>query len=378
MLNNLVLHEVEKSLSILSSWKIAPDLMVAIVIECPGVLDLEFLQKWNLVFESDLEHHSVSCIGLVNAVKLCARLQLAPDGLLENLAFLKDLGFGDATVRKVLEEFPRVVTLKRSEISQKVEFLERIGVPRNAIDRILFKFTGILGLGFEDRLKPLYLEFKNLGFNNCEIVEEIVREPKILSMELGELSRCLELLQSLKCREAVIRDIFSDGPFRAGFEVKLRVDCLCRHGLIRREAFKVLWKEPRVIVYSIEEIEQKIEFLIHHMKYKIECLIDVPEYLGVNFEKQIIPRYNVIKYLDSIGGLGDPVMLRDLIKPSRLRFYNMYVKPYPDCEKLYGRYVVEKSKNRHPSGLWKLFKPKKYPDSIDDVRNMRSFMKTLN
>ncbi|PKI47716.1 hypothetical protein CRG98_031849 [Punica granatum] len=196
-------------------------------------------------------------------------------------------------------------------------------------------------------------------------------------MELGELSRCLDLLWSLRCREAVRRKIFDEGAFRAGFEVKLRVDCLCGHGLIRRDAFRVLWKEPRLILYEIEDIEGKIEFLLNTMKYGIESLVDVPEYLGMNFKKQIIPRYSVIEYLRSRGGLGDPIQLRDLVKLSRLRFYNLYVKPYPECEKLYGRFSADKVKSRHPVGLWKLLKPQKFPESKGDVRNMRSFMESL-
>ncbi|KAF8399616.1 hypothetical protein HHK36_015485 [Tetracentron sinense] len=145
-------------------------------------------------------------------------------------------------------------------------------------------------------------------------------------MEAGELSRCLEMLRALKCRIAIKEKILSKGHFRAEFEVKLRVDCFYRHELIRREAFKVLEREPRSIIYQLVDIEKKIEFLVHKMGFSIGCLIEVPEYLGINFEKQIIPRYNGIEYLRSKGGLSSEVGLKGLIKPSRLREYMKWRK----------------------------------------------------
>ncbi|KAF5205486.1 Transcription termination factor mterf15 protein [Thalictrum thalictroides] len=85
--------------------------------------------------------------------------------------------------------------------------------------------------------------------------------------------------------------------------------------MILREAFKVVYKKPRVILYDLEDIEKKIEFLKLKMGFSIDCLVEVPEYLGVNFDKQIVLRYNVLEYLRSKGGLGCEVGLKGMIKP---------------------------------------------------------------
>ncbi|KAK4750765.1 hypothetical protein SAY87_004247 [Trapa incisa] len=374
----LCVHEVEQSLRILSSsLKIPQESLIPMLFECPAVLELDFIKKWQGIF-CDLALPDVSPVGIANMIMISKRLEVKPDGFLRNFQALKCLGVGEATVCRILEECPRaILTVKDREIYGKVDFLEGIGVQRNRIDWILYSFPGILGLDLEGRLKQLLIEFKQLGLGEDLIRKEITREPRILSMELGELSRCMNFLWSLRCREAIRWKIFDKGALQAGFQVKIRVDCLCRYGLIHRDAFTVLWKEPRVILYEMEEIERKIEFLINRMKYDIESLVDVPEYLGVNFEKQIVPRYSVIEYLRSIDGLGDPIHLRELVKFSRLRFYNFYVKPYPECEKLYGRFSVRKDKRGHPVGLWKLFKPQKFPMSEEELRDMRSFMESL-
>lgn len=342
--------------------------------DCPGVLEYQFLKKWEVGF-SQFRVLNPSPLMIRNLLQYSRRLQLYPGELSRSIEILRDLGFTDIAIARVLEDFPTVIVMNKGEILSIIEFLMEIGVPRDKIDRVLRLYPRVLGLGVEDRLKPLLHELGDLGFSDDEIGKEIIKEPRILGMELGELSRCLQLLKTLKCREPIKERIFREGVLRACFEVKLRVDCLCSHGLIRRDAFKVLWKEPRLITYDLENIEKKIDFFLHRMEYSVDSLSDVPEYLGVNFEKQIVPRHNVMEYLKAKGAIDFEVTLKDLIKPSRLRFYNLYVKPYPECEKLYGRFAGNlEVKSKHPPGLWKLFKPQKFPETNEDVKNMKSFM----
>ncbi|CAI0412480.1 unnamed protein product [Linum tenue] len=378
---NWNLQDVERSLGILLSLKIPRKSLVSLVSDCPGVLDLKFLKKWEVGFSNCGEVAVFNPSVIKTVLELSRKFSLDPGGFKSRLRVLKGLGFSEGTIRRTLEGSPRVIMMKESEVHKRVEFLSRIGIGNDGVDWVLYSFPEVLGFGVENRLMPLLNEFEQLGFNQELVRKEILAVPRILGMEVGELSKCLDLLRSLKCREPIKLKIFSNGELRAGFDVKLRIDCLCRHGLTHREAFKVLWKEPRVIAYDLEETDKRIHYLVNTMGFNARCLVEVPEFLGVSFEKQIVPRYNVIQYLHAKGGLGDEVGLKDIIKPSRLRFYNFYVKPYPECEKLYGRFsgdVVKGSKSQHPVGMWKLFKSPSYSDSKEDVTNMRLFMDSLS
>lgn len=376
LLNSNIL-ELEKSLATLLAFRIPQNSLISLIRDCPGVLEYQFLKKWELGF-SQLRALTPSPLMIRNFLQYSRRFQLEPGELSRNMEILRGLGFSDSDITRVFEEFPTVVILNKGEILSVIEFLLAIGIPRDKVNRVISFYPRVLGLGVENRLKPLLHEMRDLRFSHDEIIKEIIREPRILGMELGEFSRCIQMLKTLKCREPIMEKIFREGVLRAGLEVKLRVDCLCSHGLIRRDAFKLLWKEPRLITYDLENIEKKIDFLVHRMGYSVDCLPDVPEYLGVNFEKQIVPRYNVMEYLRAKGAIDFEVRLKDLIKPSRLRFYNLYVKPYPECEKLYGRFSGNvEVKSKHPPGLWKLFKPQKFPENNEDVKNMKSFMDAL-
>ncbi|RDX67463.1 Transcription termination factor MTERF15, mitochondrial, partial [Mucuna pruriens] len=373
------LPHLRTSLATLFSFRIPQNAVVSLLNSCPSVLDYPFIQTWESRFP-DLQSRvpQISPSMLANLLLCSRRFHLDPLQIFRKLDILKDFEFSDAAMASVLDGFPAALMASEVEIASVVEFLVEFGVPRDEIDLIVRLFPRVLGLGVEDRLRPLICEIKGLGFSGRVLRREISRDPRILGMEIGEFSRCLRLLESLKCRETIKERITGEGLVRACFEVKLRVDCLCGYGLTRRDALKVLWKEPRVIAYDVEDIERKVEFLVQRMKGGVECLSDVPKYLGVNFEKQIVPRYSVVEYLRGKGAIGFEVGLKDLVMPSRLRFYNLYVKPYPECEKIYGRFsgCVE-VKSKHPAGLWKLFKPHKFRESGEDVKNMRSFMESL-
>ncbi|KAG8048712.1 hypothetical protein GUJ93_ZPchr0009g1624 [Zizania palustris] len=232
------------------------------------------------------------------------------------------------------------------------------------------------------RLGRVLEELRGLGIPGQEIKNSLASDPEdLLSMAPGEPSRLVELLRDeLRCRDAVKDRVLADGPLSAAVTARRRVELLHMHGLTRRDALRVLALEPRVMLYSLEDVERKMEFLVSTMGFEIGWLVEYPEFLGMNLDRSIIPRHNVVEYLRSVGGLGDPIEMKHYVRLSRQRFYNMFVKPYPECERIFGGVVRERKeevKRQHPVGLWKLFKPAKYEHTEEDVENMKMLMESL-
>ncbi|KAH9616513.1 hypothetical protein KSS87_007555 [Heliosperma pusillum] len=380
--NNFLLNsdvsEVEQSLGVLLySFKLPQKSIASLVCDCPSVLDLKFLKKWEVsILKSGLFASFPRAVKSV--LEISRRFEIDPERFSSCVKVMKGLGFSDRTINRVFEEFPGVVMMNEPGLEEKVVFWTLQGMEREDIDKIYYLFPIVLEYGIDNRLKPLLNELMDLGFGRRLVREAIIKEPRILCFEVGELRWYLELLRKLRCRDSIKEKIFDKGELKAAFAVKLRIECLCEYGLTRRDALNILKREPRAMIYDIEDIKKKVQFILEKMKFTVDSLIDVPEYLGVNFDKQIVPRYNVIEYLRSRDGLGFEMRLRDIIKPTRLKFYNLYVKPYPECEKLYGRFSeYNDTKSRHPIGLWKCFKPPKHPESKDDVKNLRSFTESL-
>ncbi|KAM0937503.1 putative transcription regulator mTERF family [Dioscorea sansibarensis] len=370
--------DVEKCVEILLSLGFSEKSIGSILSCNPRLLELEFLRKWQLGF-MEMRFQTILPSLVQNVLEEAGRFHFEPEALRFIVLELRNLGLSDDTVIRVLQRWPVVFLRDSMHVSDKVEFLKGFGLKSTEIDRICHSYPDFLAFGIENGLKPLFEEFRDLRFSRNEIQKVLMKNPKLLlGMEVGELSRCVDLIKNLKCRMAIKLKILSKGSLSAAIDVKIRVQCLCRHGLIRRDVFKVLAVEPRLILYELEDVEKKIEFLLEKLGCSIECLVEYPEYLGVSLEKKVIPRYNVVEHLKSKAALGFEVGLKHLVKLSRRKFYNLFVKPYPECEEIFGGLMKEvQVKARHPAGMWKLFKPPKFSNSVEDVRNMRLFMESL-
>ncbi|OEL27122.1 Transcription termination factor MTERF15, mitochondrial [Dichanthelium oligosanthes] len=231
------------------------------------------------------------------------------------------------------------------------------------------------------RLGRLLQELAGLRLPGGEIKAALASDlDGLLSMDPGEPSRLLEFLAELRGRKAVKDQILAHGTLRAAVAARRRVELLHARGLTRHDALRVLAAEPRALLYSLEDVERKVEFLVSTMGFEVRWLVQYPEFLGVNLDKWIIPRHNVVEHLKSVGGLGDPVEMKHYVRLSRRRFYNMFVKPYPECEKIFGGLVREREemvRQGHPTGLWKLFKPVKHERTQEDLENMKLLVGSL-
>ena len=227
----------------------------------------------------------------------------------------------------------------------KIEYLKSIGLIGEDIDNVYSTFHALLAHSIEDKLKPLVTELESLGFTGHHIVKTIVYNPYVFLMKVGgDLSSCVSLLMNLRCRKPLQDKIYKEGIIAGSRRVKERLEYLTKQGLSHREAFKLLEKEPHIIHYDLHSIEEKVNFFISDMGFPIRNLIEVPNYLGVNFHKQILPRYRVIAYLRYKGGLGVEVTLKTMMRLTRNQFYNKYVRPYPNYEQIFGNCIKEEEK----------------------------------
>ncbi|XP_020577176.1 transcription termination factor MTERF15, mitochondrial [Phalaenopsis equestris] len=316
-----------------------------------------------------------------------ARFKIEPEDFILSLRRMKIAGLSDGTVIRVFEVLPAAFMNDGIDVRSRIEFLKKTaGIKeQEEINGVCHSYPEFLAFSIDCKLRPLFSEFFDLGFDRIEVRNLLTENPSLLlNLQLGELSRCVNLLEGLKCRIPIKERILSRGRLFAAIDVKTRIDLLCRHGLTQRDAFKILHVEPRSILYSPNELEKKIQFLLEPLGFSIEHLVEFPSYLGLNLEKQIIPRLRVVELLRSKGALEMEVELKHFVRMSRREFYNFFVKPYPECEKIFGGLMrnvelndVRKKKLKHPTGLWKLFKPIKYSDSEEDVKNMKQFMETL-
>ncbi|CAN6360959.1 unnamed protein product [Urochloa humidicola] len=124
------------------------------------------------------------------------------------------------------------------------------------------------------RLGRLLQELAGLRLPEPEIKAALASDPEgLLSMDPGEPSRLLELLRDLRCRKAVKDQVLAHGALRAAVTARRRVELLHARGLTRHDALRVLAAEPRALLYSIEDVERKVEFLVSKMGFEVRWLV---------------------------------------------------------------------------------------------------------
>ncbi|KAH0455685.1 hypothetical protein IEQ34_015717 [Dendrobium chrysotoxum] len=372
-----------KPISLLQSLGFSQNSLLSVIHACPKTLDYEFLTRWNKgFFELGLTNAaSASTIQMI--LVQSASYKIEPEDFIRTLRQMKSVGFSSETVIRVFEAIPAAFMRDGIHVSRTIEFLKKsAGIKQQEeLNKICQSYPEFLAFSINDTLRPLFSELSDLGFDQIEVRKVLIQNPNLLlSMEFGELSRYVNLLEGLKCRTPIKKRVLARGRLCAVVDIKIRIELLCNHGLIQRDALKILHVEPRSILYSQEDLEKKILFLMQQLGFNIDHLVEFPDYLGVNLEKQIIPRLKVVDFLKSKGVLEMVVELKHFVRLSRRKFYNFFVKPYPECEKIFGglmrdvRVNDEKLKRKHPTGLWKLFKPQKYSESEEDVKNTKQFM----
>ena len=65
---------------------------------------------------------------------------------------------------------------------------------------------------------------------------------------------------NLRCRKLLQDKIYKEGIIAGSRRVKARLEYLTKQGLSHRESFKLLEKEPLIIHYDLQSIEEKVNF----------------------------------------------------------------------------------------------------------------------
>lgn len=109
-----------------------------------------------------------------------------------------------------------------------------------------------------------------------------------------------------------------------------RFDVYVRWGWNRKMTLRAFRKYPNFIKLSEGTVTKKMSFVVNDMGWPSEYVNGVPQILGYNLEKRLIPRLSVIKILKSKGLL---VLENDLCIGTFLccieeKFLERFVFPY--------------------------------------------------
>ncbi|XP_022723565.1 transcription termination factor MTERF2, chloroplastic [Durio zibethinus] len=211
-----------------------------------------------------------------NARRMMMHLSIASDeDVQQTLSFFEKiearrggidmLGSVDASLRYLLESFPRLLLLPvESHLKPIVEFLENIGVPRRSMGKVFLLFPPVLFYKIQG-IKTKVLAFEKVGATYEDVRKMLLKYPWILSTSIQKnYEQILLLFEEEKIPKASVDRAIRSWPHLLGCstsKLKLMVDQFGELGVRNKKLGRVIAKSPQLLLRKPQELLQVVLFL---------------------------------------------------------------------------------------------------------------------
>ncbi|RDX63668.1 hypothetical protein CR513_57868, partial [Mucuna pruriens] len=305
------------------------------------------------------------------AYELSNRVNLkTPDGPNAVIDLLNNYGFSKTHLAKLVEKHPSVLVAKaENTLLPKLEFFRSIGVSNTDMPKIILRNHFILMSSLKNRLIPRYeilrsvvrddqeavRSLKNAAFSITYgyVMSHLVRNIKVLkqsSVPQASISILMmhfpstAYMKHYRFVEAVkkAKEIGFD-PLKTTFIKAVQVflttnktmwdskfEAYERWGWNQEIALQAFRKFPDFMKLSKVTYTKKMSFLVKDMGLLSEDIADYPQVLAYSLEKRIIPRFSVIKILQSKGLLKNELHFSSFMCINEENFLKKFVIKFKD------------------------------------------------
>uniref|UniRef100_A0A0A0LV84 Transcription termination factor MTERF2, chloroplastic n=2 Tax=Cucumis sativus TaxID=3659 RepID=A0A0A0LV84_CUCSA len=211
-----------------------------------------------------------------NARRMMTNLSIPPDDdVQQTLSFFEKiearrggldmLSSNEESFGLLLESFPRMLLLSvESHVKPMVEFLEKIGIPKERMRSIFLLFPPVIFFDTEV-LKSRIMAFEEVGVEVTVFGKLLLKYPWITSNCIhGNLKQIVSFFESEKVPSASIINAISSWPLILGSstsKLELMVDRLDGLGVRSKKLGQVIATSPQILLLKPQEFLQVVSFL---------------------------------------------------------------------------------------------------------------------
>ncbi|XP_059653713.1 transcription termination factor MTERF5, chloroplastic-like [Cornus florida] len=284
------------------------------------------------------------------------------------ITLLKSLEFSDDQIAKLIVKNPPVLQYKiNSNLKPKLQYLIDIGFVGSFLPELILKNPYILGRSLTGHIKPsidflkTYLEtddnvvaalrrsswlltsdFKGTmtninfllseGVPHCSISKLILLQPRVIQQKLDRMVYAVNTVRNLGYKPSApmflpaVRVMVSmnDSTW------KRKVELLKSFGWSDEEIFIAFKRCPLYLECSEEKIKSMMDFYVNTVKLEPSVMVAYPILLKFAKDTRILPRYNVIKVLESKKLLKENKKVTWIFCQPEKKFLDMYVNKHLD------------------------------------------------
>ncbi|KAJ8899928.1 hypothetical protein K2173_019633 [Erythroxylum novogranatense] len=279
------------------------------------------------------------------------------------LTLLRNHGFTMSQISRLVKKRP-VLLLAHPEktLSPKLKFLRTIGISNADLARTLIADPNLLLRSLEKHIKPGYNCLKSMLLSDAKIVYAMKRitsknlRPNIeLLRESGvPQSRIRMLLMNFPEALDQSHEKFSEAVKEAkemGFEptkstfvlavhalsekwnksiMERCFDTYTKYGWSKDDILTAFRKHPNCLLMSEKKITKGMDFIVNKMGKSSEMIVQCPTVLFFSLENRMIPRFRVVKLLQSKGLIKEDWSISSLLFPSENVFLRRYVTKFTE------------------------------------------------
>ncbi|KAK3019881.1 hypothetical protein RJ639_004189 [Escallonia herrerae] len=285
------------------------------------------------------------------------------------LSFLKESGFSKTHLEQMVENMPKVLSLKLDRtIKPKIKIFQDLGFPPTDIVQVLSTNPMILSRTSNERLLQLILALQKIFGSNGDVSRLLKIAGPFLGYDLKKtMIPNIEFLKSCGiCSSQILKDVFNHLRFyfyypdllersvkrvdELGFSRdskmllcairtvgsmkvetwELKLQLFRRLGFSEDDILSMFRKMPHVFSVSGKKIEEVTEFLRGTRKLDIAHIVQYPLLLSYSIGKRLKPRIQVMQNLERENLLLKEFNLARVCTIPDIKFLEKYVLPYSD------------------------------------------------
>ncbi|KAL2621923.1 hypothetical protein R1flu_002128 [Riccia fluitans] len=301
----------------------------------------------------------------------------------ERVDFLLKLGLTSSEVQKSMRSFPQLVHLRLSNLTEKIEYFESLGIEPENMLKLIAKLPSIFRHSIEKNLVPKVNMLEALGISKNRIKKIIVHYPQLFGCGMDSLkyklaffeangltgNRLVKLITwhprafSFSVDENLskkLRFLMTKG-FEAGSTSMVRALAACLSisivslearfvnlqglGFSPKEVRDLVKKQPTILCLSEKTIRKKMDYLVKTMGRPASELLRCPGYLLYSLELRTKPRHEVLEHLNSKGLLRTGAYsLSTILQPREDMFEDRFMKVDPECYEVYNSHFEKETR----------------------------------
>ncbi|XP_008804497.2 transcription termination factor MTERF4, chloroplastic-like [Phoenix dactylifera] len=227
---------------------------------------------------------------------LCSKVEKT---LSPKFVALLDMGFPEAEMVQLVSSVPR--TIQIHDPRPKIEFWRSLFGTQENLLKALKRNPYLISCNVGKRILPNVSLLRDCGIPDCRIGKMVLNSPRFITMNLDSLKVVIERAEEL----GVPR---SSGMFwqalsavlcssRTAVDAKFRL--LKSLGWSESEIASAVSKTPKLLHFSEKRIRAKMDFLTKEAGLELSYVAFHPVLLMCSLERRLIPRNHVLRILKS-------------------------------------------------------------------------------